>query len=214
MKKKKKTETKIKRFKRYSIYMIQWIAERMHGLDFTMRDTSLIAKSRGQLHGYSKTDESHAKEIFDSLNVSGDSKLLDVGCGKGVCLREASKYPFGKIAGIEIDERLVRIAKKNFRILKLDERIKIFQSDALEFGHYGAFNVFYFFNPFDKEIMERVVDRIAMSQGKSKMYYIILHNPVCMDVVENKGGVLVRKLYDPMKSYNTFIYKCGDPGQK
>lgn len=208
------TETKIKRLKRYSIYMIQWIAERMHGLDFTMRDTSLIVKTGGLLHGYSKTDESHAKEIFDYLNVSSSSKLLDVGCGKGAFLREASKYPFGKIAGIEIDKRLVSIAKKNFRILKLDDRIKIFQADALEFEHYGAFNVFYFFNPFDKEIMEQVVDKIAMSQGKSRTYYIILHNPTCVDVIEGKGGMLVGKLYDPMKSYETYIYKCGGSDSK
>ena len=208
------TETKIKRFKRYSIYMVQSIAERLQGLDFTMRDTSLIAKSGGQLHGYSKTDESHAKKILDSLNVNKDSKLLDVGCGKGAFLREASKYSFGKITGIEIDKRLVRIAKKNFRILNLDSRIKIFQSDALTFDHYGTYSIFYFFNPFEKEVMEPVVDKIAMSKRKSKEYYMILHNPTCMNVIESKGGVLVRKLYDPMKSYETYIYKFGGSDSK
>lgn len=208
------TETKIKRFKRYSIYMVQSIAERLHGLDFTMRDTSLIAESGGRLHGYSKTDESHAKKILDSLNVNKDSKLLDVGCGKGAFLREASKYPFGKITGIEIDKRLVRIAKKNFRILNLDGRIKIFQSDALEFEHYGTYNIFYFFNPFEKEVMDPVVDKIAMSKRKSREYYMILHNPTCMDVIESKGGALVRKLYDPMKSYETYIYKFGGSDSK
>lgn len=64
------------------------------------------------MHGDSKTDESHARMIFDSLDISYESRILDIGCGKGAFLREAVKYPFGKVAGIEIDERLVRTAKR------------------------------------------------------------------------------------------------------
>lgn len=35
---------------------------------------------------------------------------MDIGCGKGVVLRVAAGYPFEKVAGIEIDERLAAIA--------------------------------------------------------------------------------------------------------
>lgn len=155
---------KIKRLRRYSIYMVQWLWERMHGLDFTMRDMSLISKSGGMMHGYAKTDEAHARDILDILNITPKDGILDIGCGKGVFLREAAKYPFGKIAGIEIDERLVTIAQENFRILKLSERVGVCCSDALEFENYGAFNIYYLANPFEKEIMEKVVDKIAVSQ--------------------------------------------------
>lgn len=183
---------------------------RMHGLDFTMRDLTLLKESGGVFHGYSKTDEAHAKAIFEALDINQESRILDIGCGKGVFLREAAKYPFGKIAGIEIDEKLAGRAKKNFKILGLSGRIEVCCSDALKYKNYGEFNIFYFFNPFESEIMEKVVDIIDRSQdGKKENYFMVLHHPVCAEIVEKKGGKLVKKLYDRMKSYETFIYKCG-----
>lgn len=189
--------------------MFQWIfKEKIRGLDFSMHDLSLIKQTGGLLHGYSKTDEAHAKMIFETLEVDWNQKLLDVGCGKGAFLREASRYPFGKIAGIEIDKNLVRIARKNFKILGLNNKVRVINCDALKFNHYGAFNVFYFFNPFDKKIMEQVADRIENSQ--TNQYYMILHNPTCAKVIEAHGGKLIDKLYDRVKSYETYIYKCGE----
>lgn len=202
---------KILRLKRYSIYTVQWIWERIHGLDFTMRDMTLIKKSGGIMHGYAKTDDAHVRDILNSFDISQKDRILDIGCGKGVFLRETAKYPFGKIAGIEIDKRLVEIAEKNFRILKLSNRIKVYCSDALKFENYGAFNMYYLANPFKKEIMEKVVDKIMASQAERKQkYYIVLYNPTCAGVLEEKGGKLIKKLYDKMKSYETYIYEFGD----
>ena len=202
-------ESRIKRMKRYCRYMFDWIfKEKIRGLDFTMRDLHLIKETGGVFHGYSKTDEAHARMIFDTLGIDLNQKLLDVGCGKGAFLREAARQPFGKIAGIEIDKNLVRIAKKNFKILGLDKKVQIINSDALEFNHYDAFNIFYFFNPFDKEVMEQVADRIENSH--MNQYYMILHNPTCAEVVETHGGKLINKLHDHVKSYETYIYKCGE----
>ena len=47
-----------------------------------------------------------------------DTRILDVGCGKGVVLKEAAGFPFERIAGIELQEGLVETAERNFRILK------------------------------------------------------------------------------------------------
>lgn len=202
-------ESKIKKTKRYCRYLFEWLfKEKIRGLDFTMRDLRLIKETDGIFHGYSKTDEAHAKRIFEALGVDSNQKLLDVGCGKGAFLREAASQPFGKVAGIEIDKNHVGVAKKNFKILGLDNRVRIIHSDALEFDHYGAFNVFYFFNPFDKEIMEQVVDKIEKSQ--INQYYMILHNPTCAEVMVAHDGRLINKLYDEVKSYETYIYKFGE----
>lgn len=202
-------ESYMKRIRRYGKYLFEWIfMEKIRGLDFTMKDTHLIRETGGRLHGYSKTDEAHAKQIFHVMGADKKKKLLDVGCGKGAFLREASKYPFGRIAGIEIDTALVKIAKRNFKILGLESRISVYCSDALEFEHYDAFNVFYFFNPFDREIMTKVVEKIQKSRKCNGEYYIVLHNPICADVIEKNGGKLVEKLYDRMKSYETRIYRC------
>ena len=190
--------------------MIEWIFyEKIHGLDFTMRDKSLLDKTQRRFHGYSKTDSKHCKDIFENvfmIGVNGNLSILDVGCGKGAFIREALKYPFKKVDGIEYDERLVKIAQRNFDILRLSDKVNIFSADATTFSNYSDYNVFYFFNPFEKDIMDIVVNRIFNECNKKVI--IILHNPVCADVIEKHGGIRIKELYDSVKSYKTYIYVC------
>lgn len=159
----------------------------------------------GVLHGYSKTDEAHAKAIFDSIPASKSMRLLDVGCGKGAFLREACKEPFGAVAGIEYVASLAETAKRNFKRMGLIGRVKVYTGDAAAFKHYGEYNVFYFFNPFDANIMEKVIDRIVAQQRENS--WIILHNPVSAETVEKHGAKEITRLYDRTKSYETIIYK-------
>ena len=199
-------ESMAKRYKRYVKYMFQWIfTEKIRGLDFTMRDKSLITQSGGVLHGYSKTDEAHAKAIFERIAVNPTMKLLDIGCGKGVFLREASKYPFGKIAGIEYVEEIAATAKRNFRKLGLLDRISIYHGDATKFKKYNDYNVLYFANPFNAEIMDMVLERVFTDRKDD--VWIIYHNPTCATVVEAHGCIEIDRLYDEVKSYETRIYR-------
>lgn len=203
---KTKHENQLKRYARYTKYFLQWLfLERMRGLDFSMRDKTLIRKSKGVLHGYSKTDETHANAIFSALHVDTSKRLLDVGCGKGAFLREASKQSFGKVSGLEYVPSLVEIARKNFRRLHLDNKIDLFCGDAAEFEGYANFNVFYFFNPFEAPIMDKVIAKIVAT--KKEKIWIILHNPVCDDVVKKYGGREKSRLFDKVKSYETVIYE-------
>lgn len=203
-------ESLLKKYKRYMNYMFEWIFyEKIHGLDFTMRDKSLLDKTHGRFHGYSKTDRNHCKEIIENVFMISDNeklRILDVGCGKGAFIREALKYQFEKVDGIEYDERLVKIARRNFDILRLSDKVNIFLADATTFSNYGDYNVFYFFNPFEKDIMDIVVKRIFSECDKKVV--IILHNPVCADVIETHGGIRIKELYDSVKSYKTYIYVC------
>lgn len=196
------------RLKRYLRFGIQYLfLEKTRGLDFTMRDLSLLKKSEGLYHGYSKTPEKHLQEIFDSLTFTGGERLLDVGCGKGVVLRAASGYPFEKVAGIEIDERLVEIAAKNFRILKMENQVQCFQADATEFEGYGDYNVFFLSNPFSGTVMKKVVDKLKQVSEKNPIT-IIYYNPVYMEIFEQEGNVtIIKQLYDKTKDYRTCIFQ-------
>ena len=197
-------ESKIKRYKRYVRYSVQAIKESLKGLDFTMRDTHLIEETGGGMHGYSKTDDKHVRDIFRQLDYNKCHSLLDVGCGKGVVLREAQKFPFTKTDGFDIDSNLVRIAKKNFKILKMNN-IRLSVGDATKFRKYNDYNVLYFFNPFDEELMDITLGRIF--QDRNEPAWIILHNPVSAKLVEKYNCKEIARLYDKVKSYETRIYK-------
>lgn len=202
------------RLRRYLLFLGEYLfMERPRGLDFTMRDTRLYQQSAGKYHGYSKTDEKHLQEIFQTLDFSRCRKLLDVGCGKGVVLKEAAKFPFERIAGIELQEELVRTAGKNFRILGLEKRISCMQADALDFDGYGEFDVFFFFNLFSEEVFGRVIDRILESRKSEEPLTFIYHNPQYLDTMEVRlkraasGPEQIRRvmLHDKRKNYDTCI---------
>lgn len=69
------------------------------GPGFSHAGHRLYQKSAGKYHGYSKTDERHLREIFRSPDFSRRRRPPDVGCGKGVVLKEAQAFPFERIAG-------------------------------------------------------------------------------------------------------------------
>ena len=207
--KRKKIKQIILRLKRYIRFAVQYfLYEKPRGLDFTMRNTKLIRKSGGMYHGYSKTNEKHLCEIFKKLSYE-DARLLDVGCGKGVVLKEAIKFPFKIVAGIEIQPELVQIARKNFKIMGIDDRIDCMEVDALDFEQYDKYNVFFFFNPFAEEILRKVVDKIYRSRTEANcIITVIYHNPRFPGVFENGVKILTKEiLHDELKDYDTYVFK-------
>lgn len=143
---------------------------------------------------------------METLDIRQESNFLDVGCGKGSVLRQAAKYPFNRIVGIDFDGRLVDIAKRNFEKLKMSERVQCIQVDARTYADYGDFDFFYFFNPFDGDMMREVVEKIV-AQSNSE-FTIIYHNPVFYTVIESMGCFLrIAELYDGMKDYYTYVYR-------
>lgn len=197
------------RWKRYIIFAAQYyFVEKPRGLDFTMRDLDIKKEWGKGVHGYSKTNERHLRDIFQKLPFNEGLRILDIGCGKGVVLKEAAKFPFDAIAGIDINPKLIKTAKKNMRILHLDKKISCKEANALEFQDYGKYNVFFFFNPFAGELLECVIGKILEdSAAKQKRIYIIYHNPAFSGVIESKEGIVLKhKLHDSLKQYDTHIY--------
>lgn len=209
----KKIKNIFYRYRRYLLFLIEYyLLEKPRGLDFTMRDLTLMNDSDGILSGYSKINERHLHQILRHLiRLLDEVKcecFLDIGCGKGVVLKEAIKYPFMKVAGIEIQGNLVEIARKNFRILHIENKTECILADALKFDDYGSYSIFFFFNPFGKDIFAKVIERIVMqNQGQNKKIYLIYHNPLHKQVIEDMGYFQKEfTMFDTLKQYETCVY--------
>ncbi len=204
-------------------FLIQWIRyikfglqyyilEKPRGLDFTMRDKSVINQEKG-FHGYNKTNENHLRDIFSCLPFEEGLSLIDIGCGKGAVLKEGIKYSFKKLGGIEVSEELVTIAKKNFERLHIADKVECLLADATNYQGYDQYNVFYFYNPFGKEILEKVLDKIESGIQKKKTekqgmtYYLIYYHPLYPEVVEKYQWKLKKELLDKLRQYKTYIYE-------
>jgi SAM-dependent methyltransferase len=101
-----------------------------------------------------------------SLRAEGFT-LVDVGCGKGKVVLAAMTMPFLRAVGVEYSAYLCRVAAQNVTSARLltrrCPRVEIICADATRYPIPEGLTIFFFANPFDYDIMERVLDNIAAS---------------------------------------------------
>jgi hypothetical protein len=121
-----------------------------------------------------------------------DYTFVDFGSGKGRAILLASDLPFKKIVGVEFSPELVEIARQNVRVFHRDSQqcrdIEPLCADALEYQLPEGPSVFYFYNPFDREVMERMVAKVARSyRERAREIYILYVNPMLGELWEQAG---------------------------
>lgn len=125
------------------------------------------------------------------IDLSG-YHFIDLGSGKGLAMFIASLYGVKKCIGIEIARKIQEICKKNSdtfcRRTGIDrEKIELFQGNALDYKISTSNNLIYLFNPFNLNIVERVVAKLKNSSLTPGMDIILSLNPRS-DVILNSAG--------------------------
>jgi SAM-dependent methyltransferase len=144
-------------------------------------------------------------KIMGHFKIMPDDAIVDFGCGKGGILISLSKYPFSKIAGVEIAIELVEIARGNIRKLKI-RNVEIACCDAVEFDRLNEFNYFYFFDPFPGVVMQDVIRNIERSIAeKPRKVTIIYLNPSCHDLFDT-SSVLHKTAELPHFEHRCYVY--------
>jgi len=113
--------------------------------------------------------------------------FVDFGSGKGRALLLASEFPFKKVIGVEFSPELHEVAQRNVRSFRSERQqcreIELVCTDALEYPLPDEPGVYYFFNPFVKEIMEGVVARIEQSyRERPREIYVLYANALFGEV--------------------------------
>jgi SAM-dependent methyltransferase len=173
--------------------------EILKGVDFKRN----IKKSKNifshNYYNYEHTIKEDLINVLNDLKINKNDKILDIGCGKGYALNVMHQFNFKSIDGVELSKALSDIAKKNFIILK--KKTKIYNINALNFEYYGNYNFFYMFNPFSKNIMKVVLNKITKKNYKKKIY-VIYNNPTCHEILK-QNFFLIKKYKD---KWNNGIY--------
>lgn len=137
------------------------------------------------------------RAVTKNLSVHASQAVIDIGCGKGGALITFSKFPFRSIHGVDISEKLLSIAERNLKRLKI-EHVTLSHSNATEFTELDDYTFIYMFNPFVGEVMKKVISNINHSlQSRPREVTIIYKNPVCHDlIIENSNFRIIRKYED------------------
>jgi Methyltransferase domain len=150
----------------------------------TLEDLGL-SRERSESHGSSGGPS--LEFVFDTLNISQEDALLDIGSGKGGAMITLAKYPFRRIDGIEISPRLTAIAQRNLTRLNC-LRGTITRCNATDYTDFDAYNFLYMFHPFPAVVMECVLQNVQRSLERvPRKVTLIYNNPVCHDTVVAHG---------------------------
>ena len=140
--------------------------------------------------------------LFHRYPLGPDDVLVDIGSGAGrIVLFGATRYAGRKVIGVERDELLDSIARRNLRTVRLPGRtpIELVHADALEFDVPDDVTVVFFFNPFEGEAFDQLIAKLAASIDRRPRRLLFLYgNPRAADVLsEHPQFVLV----DQMRSW-------------
>ena len=194
------------RVKRWAKFFLNYLGERARGLDFSMVYVGDIQRSVAEYHGYSMTDAGDMRRMLQALPVdTGRASFLDVGCGKGMCMKCAVESGYQKVAGLDLDQHLLEIAKKNMAKLKMD--VDCIHANATEFDGYGAYDVFYFYNPFGECVFKEVIEKILKSQEQvNREIWVVYYRPVMGALFEDAGFSLRNSIRDKTRDTTTNFY--------
>lgn len=155
-------------------------------------DLDISETSKEHSEEYMPTRIRHFRLLIKELKLPENSVFVDMGSGKGRVLLMASLHKFKHITGVEISSQLCEIAKNNIakfeKTLKRSSQIKIVNEDVLKYNIKNDENVFYFYNPFDNFVMEKIIDRItrSLNDNPRKVWLILNNFTPFNDMLENK----------------------------
>ena len=161
--------------------------------DLEKEDLEQLNLSIETAYWYSNSGTSDLLRVFRKLNIVRSDSIIDFGSGKGGALLIFTLFPFKKISGVEISEKLIEIAKNNFKKLNVSG-ITTFHANASVFRDLDDYNYFYFFNPFPPNIMDDVLKNIVQSiKCTPRKVRIVYKLAACHDSIIANGFTLIKK---------------------
>jgi len=170
-------------------------------------------KERGQR--YQPTGILPFKKLMRILNLPPGCVLVDFGSGKGRVLLMAAQYNVKKVVGIEFSTELCKIAMANIEKFRqkvnVAPQIDLMEGDVSEYIFKDDENVFYFFHPFDKLIMGKVIENIANSLvRKPRQAWLVYYLPVHREIIEKQRSVFRKKEEYILSGYDCVVYATGN----
>lgn len=178
-----------------------------------LSNLTLAGENTDQNHHYQGASYYILFSIFNELpHETKDFPLIDYGCGKGRALFVAEQCGFTNLIGVDIAKELIDNANENKAIYKKSNpksNIEFLFEDSTKYKVPENAQVFYFFNPFGDEIMQKVINNIKESvKVNPRKIYCIYLNPKYKAVFE-KNGFEIFYTKKNKRYLEGIIYKLG-----
>ncbi|MDP1801392.1 MAG: class I SAM-dependent methyltransferase [Bacteroidota bacterium] len=121
--------------------------------------------------------------------------FMDIGCGKGRPVFVAESLGFENLKGIDLDEELIAISNsnlKNYLLKRKTSDIQFIKANALDFNYENKPTVYFLFNPFNEEVLKKVLQRIINSTTAETWF--VYMNPKYKDAFTKEKFEVVEEL--------------------
>lgn len=138
--------------------------------------------------------------LFQALQLPSGTVFVDLGCGKARVLLVASKAGLQTARGVEFSPELCRIARRNCLVFAQKTHVattfEIIEGDVVNYVIRPDETVFFLYNPFDDQILIRVLANIRASQrARPRPVWIIYRNAVHSAIIDNTPGFVKLQTY-------------------
>lgn len=159
---------------------------------------------------YIPTRPGRVRMIFRDLPIKNyaDYSFVDFGSGKGRILLIAAELPFQTVQGIELRKDLHDLALENlqrYRHFKVRcGGIKCLNMDATDYTFPEENLVLYFFNPFGREVMQKIMAVLDASlEDHPRDVILAMYNPEYAFLVDSMSHLQVFKETTGHRLYRT-----------
>jgi hypothetical protein len=149
---------------------------------------------REHAENYQGTGYFQLEKVLDFLaqcQLDKSSPMIDFGSGKGRVLCVAAHYGFRNIRGIEMVKELCKIAEDNLENVRKkypNTDFQVINKNASDYIIPADAAIFFFFNPFDRVMMHKVVRNIKHSLADHpRKVYVAYVNPMHKDLFIKAG---------------------------
>lgn len=180
--------------------------EKMHGYDIV--DPIQVKDFTNSMDGMRPCVNLSPKEIFPILDKchcipQKNDAIFDFGCGKGSALFSFLDYGFSQVGGVEYADNVYEILTSNAEKLcneLNDKKMNCYHGDAaLVKEELDEYNWFYLFDPFGRDVFEKVINNICESfNRRPRKIWIINILPKYHDVIEKTGRFVLTNQFEIM----------------
>ncbi len=117
---------------------------------------------------YEATPYCVLQTLANSGYISKRDKIIDFGCGKGRVDFYLAYSVKPKMIGVEFDNRLYNSALKNSQTALSSARVSFVNCDARDYAIDIDVTGAYFFNPFNIEVLECVINNLRRSKEENE----------------------------------------------
>lgn len=159
----------------------------------------------------------HLRRLLDRIPMESKTGFVDFGSGKGRALFVAHLCGFQEAVGVEFATELCERADENLRKFEAStgkkSGVSTVHLDAAEFEVEPEHTVFYFYNPFDGDVLAEVLSTIEKSlHSAPRTAWLLYSNPVHCDLVEGRPG-FDEEWRETWGGTETIVYRF-DPAQQ